>query len=198
MSPRLELNIVNAATATFECTFGRGCNGLCCQNGRPSLTPDEQVMVGGVLDRCLPHLRPEARRLIASDGFLSRRTKVGQPMMRVVDGWCVFFNGGCVLHKIGMEDGNFTQYKPYQCVIFPLEPLPDGRWYVRQHGYEDEEWTLFCLNPNNSTQKAVQSLGVEIDYAARKSVTSRSGTVGTIGPNGPDSAARELDSAVPG
>ena len=28
MSPRLPLQIANAATATFECTFGRGCDGL--------------------------------------------------------------------------------------------------------------------------------------------------------------------------
>ena len=168
MSPRLPLEIVNAAAATFECTFGRGCDGLCCQNGRPSLSPAEQATVVRNLAKFLPHLRPEARRLVEADGFLSRRTKVGQPMMRVVGGWCVFFNGGCVFHKVGLEEGDFAKYKPYQCVVFPLEPLPDGRWYVRQHGYEDEEWGLFCLNPKNSPRKAVESLAPEIEYAARQ------------------------------
>lgn len=167
MSPRMPLAIVNAATATFECTFGRGCDGLCCRNGRPSLSPAERAAVEGNLDKFLPHLRSEAHRVVETDGFLSRRMKVGQPMLRVVGGWCVFFNGGCVLHKVGLEEGDFAKYKPSQCVIFPLEPLPDGRWYVRQHGYEDEEWGLFCLNPMNSTRKAVESLAPEIEYVAR-------------------------------
>lgn len=167
MSPRLPLQIVNAATATFECTFGRGCDGLCCQNGRPSLSPEERTAVEGNLTRFLPHLRPEARRVVEADGFLSRRRKLGLPMMRVVGGWCVFFNGGCVLHKFGLEDGDFARYKPSQCVTFPLDRLPDGRWYVRQHGYEDEGWDLFCLDPKNSTRRAVESLAAEIDYAAR-------------------------------
>jgi hypothetical protein len=167
MSPRLPLQIVNAATATFECTFGRGCAGLCCQNGRPSLSPDEQSAVEENMTKFLPNLRPEARRVIEADGFLSNRRKLGRPMMRVVGGWCVFFNNGCVLHKVGLEEGDFARYKPSQCVVFPLDQLPDGRWYVRQHGYEDEGWDLFCLNPKNSTRQAVESLAAEIDYAAR-------------------------------
>jgi hypothetical protein len=180
MPPRLPLEIVNAATATFECTFGRGCEGLCCRNGRPSLSPEERQVVEANMARFLPHLRPEARRVIEADGYLSRRTKVGQPMMRVAGGWCVFFNDGCVLHKVGMEDGDFARYKPFQCVAFPLDQLPDGRWYVRQHGYEDEEWDIFCLNPANSRRKAVASLAPEIEYLAR------------------ESAPRELDSPRPG
>ena len=105
--------------------------------------------------------------MVEADGFLSNRRKLGQPMARVVGGWCVFFNGGCVLHKVGLEEGDFARYKPAQCVIFPLDQLPNGQWYVRQHGYEDEEWDLFCLNPKNSTRQAVESLAAEIEYAAR-------------------------------
>jgi hypothetical protein len=45
-----------------------------------------------VLKRVLPMLRPEARKLIEKEGFVSQRIKVGLPMLRVVDGWCVFFN----------------------------------------------------------------------------------------------------------
>lgn len=166
MPVRLPLTITNAETATFECTFGRGCDGKCCQNGRPSLSLAEQKRVQKHLKKFLPHLRPEARELIEAEGFLSKRTKLGNPMLRVVGGWCVFFNEGCVFHKVGMEEGDFTKYKPSQCVVFPLEPNDDGTWYVRQWGYDDEPWDLFCLNPANTTKVAVESLAPEIDYAA--------------------------------
>jgi hypothetical protein len=165
MSTRLPLTITNAETATFDCSFGRGCEGVCCQNGRPSLSVDEQKVVRKHLKKFLPHLRPEARKLIEAEGFLSRRTKIGQPMMRVLGGWCVFFNAGCVFHKVGMEEGDFAKYKPSQCVVFPLEPHGDGTWYVRQWG-ADEPWDLFCLNPKNSPKVAVESLAPEIEYAA--------------------------------
>jgi hypothetical protein len=167
--------VVNLNEARFECIFGRGCDGICCQNGRPPVYAEESARIDASLDKFLPHLRPEARRVVEADGFLSRRRKLGLPMMRVVGGWCVFFNGGCVLHKFGLEDGDFARYKPSQCVTFPLDRLPDGRWYVRQHGYEDEEWDLFCLDPKNSTRRAVEALAAEIDYAAR----SAAGAAGT-------------------
>ncbi len=163
---RLPLTLTNP-DATFECTFGRGCDGLCCRNGRPSLSPAEQAAVRDNLGKFLPLLRPEARAAVEAGGFLTGRVKLGHPIARVVDGWCVFFNGGCVLHKVGMDEGDFTKYKPVQCVIFPLEPRRDGRWYVRQWGYRAEKWDLFCLNPRNTDRPAVESLAPEIEYAAK-------------------------------
>jgi Fe-S-cluster containining protein len=159
------LPIVNADTATFECIFGRGCDGICCQNGRPSVDADEQKRIQKTLKKVTPHLRPEARALIERDGFVSARTKLGQPMLRVVGGWCVFFNARCVLHKVGAEDGDPYQYKPSQCALFPLEK-GDAGWYVRQWGYEGEVWDLFCLNPKQSKKPAVESLAEEIALAA--------------------------------
>ncbi len=167
MSVRLPLVITNAETATFECTFGRGCEGGCCQNGRPSLTAEEQKRVRKHFKKFLPHLRPEARELVEAEGFLTRRTKLGDPMARVVGGWCVFFNAGCVLHKVGMEEGDYTKYKPWQCVTFPLDQNDDGTWYVRQWGHEGELWDLFCLNPRNTANPAVETLASEIEYAAK-------------------------------
>ena len=163
--PPVALPIVNAETATFECIYGRGCDGICCQNGRPSVDADEQARIQDTLPKVLPHLRPAARELVETDGFVSARTKLGQPMLRVVGGWCVFFNGGCVLHKIGIEDGDAYQYKPSQCALFPLEK-GDAGWYVRQWGYEGEAWDLFCLNPKQSKKSAVESLAEEIALAA--------------------------------
>jgi len=162
----LPVVVSNAATATFECTFGRGCEGICCKNGRPSVNAEEQARIHGVMDRVLPLLRPEARTLIENDGFLSNRTKLGSPMVRVAGGWCVLFNKGCVLHTIGAEDGDPLQYKPTQCALFPVEPGDDGDWYVRQWQLHGEQWDLFCLNPANTKVKAVDSLAGELALAA--------------------------------
>jgi hypothetical protein len=71
-----------------------------------------------------------------------------------------------VLHQIGAEDGDPYRYKPSQCALFPLEKGEQG-WYVRQWGYEGEQWDLFCLNPKESKRKAVESLEGEIALAAR-------------------------------
>lgn len=176
MSARFPLRVTNTDTATFECTFGRGCEGLCCKNGRPSLSPRELSSVRTHLDKFLPHLRPEARKVIERDGIVSERTKVGYPMLRVVGGWCAFFNQGCVFHKVGLEEGDFAKYKPFQCVVFPLEPAEDGEWYVRQWGYEGEQWNLFCLNPAQTDVKAVDSLAPEIAYVERSGRTGYSET----------------------
>jgi Fe-S-cluster containining protein len=166
--PKLSLPVLaNAAEATFDCIFGRGCEGICCKNGRPSVDQAEQKAIGNVISRVLPHLRPEARKLVETEGFLSKRTKLGAPMLRVVDGWCVFFNKGCTLHKVGIADGDAYQYKPIQCALFPLEKGDDGVWFVRQWGIRGEKWDLFCLNPKESDKLATDSLASELSLAAK-------------------------------
>ena len=170
MNPtKIALTVVNAETAKFECIFGRGCPGICCQNGRPSISDDEDQVIRKNLKKFLPHLRPEARTLIAKEGFTSNRKKLDQPMLRVVGGWCVFFNEGCVLHKVGIEDGDAYQYKPIQCALFPLERNDDGDWFVRQWDYNGEVWDLFCLNPKATNKPAVESLKDEIALAEKVS-----------------------------
>lgn len=160
------LTVLNAATATFDCSFGRGCEGICCRHGEPSVTPAEKAVIDGVLDRVRPLLRPEAVVALDTSGWLTEQQKLDLPMTRVVDGWCLFFNAGCTLHKLGAADGDFARYKPIQCVLFPLEPNGDGTWYVRQWGYEGEEWNdLFCLNPANTTRSATEALAPEMEVA---------------------------------
>ncbi|MFO0808453.1 MAG: DUF3109 family protein [Gemmataceae bacterium] len=162
----IPLSVVNLTTATFECTFGRGCDGICCQNGRPPVEPAEAKRIQKNLAKFLPHLRPEARKLIDEQGFLSNRMKIGHPMLRVVGGWCVFFNQGCVLHKVGGSEGETFRYKPSACALFPLEQSTKGNWYVRQWGVEGEQWDLFCLNPKQSPVSAAESLRDELELAA--------------------------------
>ena len=164
---RTALNVVNLGTATFECIYGRGCDGICCQNGRPPVEPDEAKLMSDNLPRILPLLRPDARALVERDGFLSNRKKTGHPMLRVAGGWCVFFNEGCVLHKIGAAEGQSFRYKPAACALFPLERSDaTGEWFVRQWGYKGEQWDLFCLNPKQSPRPAADSLREEIALAA--------------------------------
>jgi hypothetical protein len=160
------LPVVNLADATFECVFGRGCEGICCRNGRPPVYPEEGKVIQENLAKFLPHLSPAARKLVEKEGFLSRRMKLGLPMLRVVDSWCVFFHQGCVLHKVGAAEGDAFRYKPAACALFPLEKNERDEWYVRQWGYENEDWDLFCLNPKHSPKPAAESLRDEIALAA--------------------------------
>ena len=161
------LPVINLSTATFECSYGRGCDGLCCKNSEPPVTGDEQALVAANLPRILPLLRPEARALIEREGFLGEpHPDDGNPMLRVADDWCVFFNQGCVLHKLGAAQGDAHALKPIACSLFPLQQNDDGDWYVRQWGVENEDWDLFCLNPANARMPAAESLRVELALAA--------------------------------
>jgi hypothetical protein len=82
--------------------------------------------------------------------------------MRVVGGWCVFFNDGCTLHKAGAREGEAHRYKPAACAFFPLAKDQKDRWYVRQKAYKGEIWDLFCLDPEASKVPAAQSLTKEL------------------------------------
>jgi hypothetical protein len=161
----VSLPILNLDTARFDCTFGRGCDGICCRNGRPMMYPEETARLDHKLPEILPALRPDARQLVSRQGYLSRRRKCGQPLVRVSGGWCVFFNAGCELHRAGDEEGDPYRYKPAACSLFPLSKDERDRWYVRQKGYKGECWDLPCLNPQPSSTPASQSLVREIALA---------------------------------
>jgi hypothetical protein len=161
------LPVINASDATFDCIFGRGCDGICCQNGRPGVYPDERVRITKNLRKFLPHLRPEARDVIEKSGYLSNRHKGGLPMLRVVAGWCIFFHQGCVLHKVGAAEGDKYRYKPAPCALFPLQKNAKDEWYIRQWGLEDEDWDLFCLKPEASPRLATESMAAEMALAQR-------------------------------
>ena len=167
------LTILNAATATFECTFGRGCEGVCCREGRPPVEPEERQRIDDVMPRLLPLLRPKARAAIRARGYLTDRRRFGHPMARNADGWCVFFNQGCVLHQVGAEDGDKFRYKPSACSLFPIQQDDHDEWYIRQHGYKRERWNLFCLSPTNSALLAAEALGEEFDLAAKYETRQR-------------------------
>jgi len=157
----VRLTVINLDTARFECTFGRGCDGVCCRDGRPPVYSDEAQSIDDNLHRILPLLRPEARTAVRKGGYLSRRRKAGQATARVVAGWCVFFNQGCTLHRLGAVEGAAFRYKPGICAVFPLAKDQRDRWYVRQKGYKAEKWTLACLDPRSSTVAATASLRKE-------------------------------------
>ena len=158
----MPLTVLNLHSARFECTFGRGCDGVCCRNGRPPIYADETKQINDQLQRILPLLRPEARTTVKKSGYLSHRQKAGQPTARVVGGWCVFFNHGCTLHQLGAAEGAAYRYKPAVCAMFPLAKDQRDRWYVRQRGYKRDRWDLWCLDPHASAVPAAISLREEI------------------------------------
>jgi len=170
----LSLPVLNAATARFECTFGKGCEGICCRNGRPLVYPGEAARLDAKLPQILSALRPEARETVERMGYLSRRQKRGRPLVRVSKGWCVFFNQGCVLHRVGAEEGDKFQYKPAACALFPLDRDEKDQWYVRQRGFQSEVWDLFCLDPGATAVPAAESLRDELALAERFTVEESS------------------------
>ena len=157
----MSLTVLNLESARFDCTFGRGCEGICCRNGRPPIYAEEARTIDEHLHRILPLLRPDARAAVTREGYLSGRRKAGQRMARVVGGWCVFFNRGCALHQLGAGEGAPFRYKPSICAVFPLAKDQRGRWYVRQKGYKGEIWDLPCLDPSSSAVPAAESLQQE-------------------------------------
>jgi Fe-S-cluster containining protein len=163
----VSLPVLNLAEARFECTFGRGCEGVCCRNGRPLIYPDEARRIDAKLPEILPLLRAEARRAVEKEGYVSRRRKRGHPVARVTRGWCVFYNRGCVLQTLGGAEADSPRYKPAACALFPLDRDQQNRWYVRQRGYRGEAWDLFCLDPRASDTPAAESLRDEIALAQR-------------------------------
>jgi hypothetical protein len=159
------IEIDNLRDARFECVFPT-CGGVCCKNGRPGLEKLERERIQANLAKFLPHLTRGARARIARDGFVTRRTKEGLPMLATHQGWCVFANEGCVLHKVGAKEGDRFRYKPWRCAVFPLERNPKtAEWHVRQWGVRGEGWDLFCLNPEESKKRAERTLEGEIGFA---------------------------------
>lgn len=161
--PAREVEITGLDTARFDCVFP-SCGGVCCVNGRPPVEPGEAKRIDENLHKFLPLLRPEARARIEEKGHLTNRQKEGLRALAVSKGWCVFFNDGCVLHKVGAAEGDKWKYKPWRCISFPLERSAPGKWHVRQWGLKGEVWDLFCLNPKESPKRAAETLQEEIRF----------------------------------
>src|SRR5690242_9379847 len=82
--------ILNLAEARFDCTYGRGCDGVCCRKGRPLVYRDEAERIDRILPELLPSLRPEAWKAIRRRGYLKSRTRLGQRVMRGAGGGASF------------------------------------------------------------------------------------------------------------
>jgi hypothetical protein len=178
----MSVPVFNLTDARFECTFGRGCAGVCCRNGRPPVYDDEQARIDCRMDALLPLMRLVAAAVAEHDGFMSRRRKAGTHMLRVVDGWCIFFNGGCVLHQLGAAEGDRFRYKPFACATFPLERHPTRGWYVRQKGLLGEVWDLPCLDPSSGQAPAQSTLRDELRLVRRAAAPRKTPRVRDVPP----------------
>ena len=109
------LPILNAATATFECTYGRGCEGVCCQEAVRRSNRKNGSESTLILPRLLPLLRPEAQSVVRKRGYLSSRQRFGHPIARNAAGWCVFFNqAACCTSWAPTKETNFaTSRRPF-------------------------------------------------------------------------------------
>jgi hypothetical protein len=161
--PPDQVAIEGLDSARFECVFPT-CGGICCVNGRPPVEPGEEDRIAENLAKIVPHLRPEAKLRVAAKGFMTNRIKEGRRSLAVVGDWCVFHNDGCVLHKVGAEEGDKWKYKPWRCIAFPLERSPAGKWHVRQWGVRGEAWDVFCLDPAESPKTARATLREEVAF----------------------------------
>lgn len=157
--------IQNISHARFRCNFPN-CGGICCQNGRPGLDPEEIDRISANIEKFIPFLRPAAIRHLRSGSYLSNRRKEGRKTIAVVNGWCVFANQGCILQKLGEQEGEKWKYKPHLCVLFPIShDKGSAGWYIRQKGYRGERWELQCIE-NAAIEKdfAKEFLIEEIKY----------------------------------
>jgi hypothetical protein len=159
----------NLDTARFKCVYP-SCGGLCCRQSRPPVEPAEAKRIADNLHRVIDHMRPSARRAVEKNGFLTKRIKSKRQMISINDEYCVFYNEGCVLHRLGAGEGDSTKYKPWVCIAFPLDTAAkskgetDEKWEVRQWGNKGEAWDLFCLNPKEANVLPRKSLAFEIDF----------------------------------
>ncbi|AKF11503.1 YkgJ family cysteine cluster protein [Sandaracinus amylolyticus] len=161
------LPVVNGDAARFECVWP-GCGGACCKDSRPPVSEGEAARIAEAIPRVVARLRPAARRVVERGAWVTKRMKHGRPMLAIADAYCVFYAEGCALHVLGASEGDKNKYKPATCITFPLDRDDHDRWYVRQHGVENEQWTeLACLDPGASSNRAVDSLREEIAFAER-------------------------------
>lgn len=164
---KLALPVWNAEESRFECVWP-SCGGACCRESRPPVSPGEEAIIRAQIPRVLELVRPAARKVLEKGTWVSKRRKGGRPMLAIAERYCVFYNEGCVLHRLGAGEGDRNKYKPGTCITFPLDRDDHDRWYVRQHGVNGEEWTeLACLDPDASPKKGGESLPEEIAFAAR-------------------------------
>ena len=160
------LPVWNAASARFSCVWP-GCGGACCKESRPPVSAGEEAIIRAQIDRVLPMVRAVARPVIARGAWVTKRRKSGRPTLAIAEKHCVFYAEGCVLHRLGAEEGDKNRYKPETCITFPLDRDDHDRWYVRQRGVAGEEWDLACLDPTASDRTPDDSLREEIAFAER-------------------------------
>ena len=105
----------------------------------------------------LPRVRPEARSVLERDGSSPGAARPGSPR-------CAWPGAGASSLTAAVSCTT-SGFKPALCALFPLSKDLRGRSYVRQKGYQREQWNLPCLDPAPGTPPAAESLRAEIALA---------------------------------
>ncbi|HVC15612.1 MAG TPA: hypothetical protein VND62_12225 [Acidimicrobiales bacterium] len=163
---------VTFLTSRWTCIYGRGCQGVltepapelvhgCCSYGAHFVDDDDVRRV----ERIAATLRDEEWQFRdrARRKGVTRTTKKGETVTRLVDGACIFLNRpdfptgpGCALHQVALARGRRPlDLKPEVCWQLPLrredQVADDGhvtstisQWDRRHWGAGGEEFAWWC------------------------------------------------------
>ena len=90
---KVTLPVLNLEKATYECTYGRGCDGICCMEGRPIVYKDEIARLDANLEKFMPLLPrgpegdPQKGRHRGIPGVSANGSCKGGLMVRVLQQW---------------------------------------------------------------------------------------------------------------
>jgi hypothetical protein len=169
---------VTFLTSRWTCIYGRGCQGVltepapelvhgCCSYGAHFVDDDDVRRV----ERAAATLTDEQwqfRRRAAKKG-ITRTTKRGETVTRLVDGACIFLNRpefstgpGCALHQVALARGKRPlDLKPEVCWQLPLrreDQVADdghvtssvGQWDRRHWGAGGQEFAWWCTESKDA------------------------------------------------
>ena len=174
------LPIVNLDEARFECTFGRGCDGVCCKEGRPLVYPDEVGRIAEALEKLQVEAPPRGPGGRGEEGVPQRPASPGPPRPAQRRRLVPVLPRGMPPAPTRAGGRGQVPVQAGRLLLFPIQQDEHDRWYIRQRGFHRETWDLFCLDPRIHPRPAAETLVEEIALAKRfddeaKAATPRPG-----------------------
>ncbi|MGC8471320.1 MAG: hypothetical protein ACP5PM_03375 [Acidimicrobiales bacterium] len=192
---------VTFLTSTWTCVYGRGCQGVltepapdllqgCCSHGAHFVDDDDVRRVEKAAES-LGDAEWQFRGRALRKG-ITRTTKTGETMTRLVDGACILLNrpgfptgAGCALHHAALATGRRPlDLKPDVCWQLPLrreDQVADdghvtstvGQWDRRHWGAGGQDFAWWCTEDPRAfagTKPVYEQLAEELTAIAGKKV----------------------------